>query len=68
MVGSPSYEGLRFAPHSVGRGYRNFVLITYWFLVVVGANIFLSDSHHVLRAECVLGCGVEVACGIEVLG
>ena len=68
MVGSPSYEGLRSGPHSVGRDYRSFVLIVYLFLIVVARNVFLSDCNHALRVECVLGCGVEVARGAQVLG
>ena len=37
-------------------------------LVAVAGNVLLSDCSHVLRAECVLGCGVEVARGAEALG
>ena len=40
----------------------------YWFLLVVVRNVFLSDLTYVLSAECVLGCGVKVARGAEVLG
>ena len=31
-------------------------------------NVFLSDLCYALSAECVLGCGVKVALGAEVLG
>ena len=40
----------------------------YWFLVVAVGNVFENDLCYVLSAECVLGCGVEVARGAEVLG
>ena len=40
----------------------------YWLLVVVVGNVFLSELHYVLSAECLLGYGVEVARGAEVLG
>ena len=31
-------------------------------------SVFLTDLRHVLSAGCTLWCGVEVACGAEVLG
>ena len=40
----------------------------YWFLVMVAGNVFASDLRHVLSAVCVLGCGVGVARGAEMLG
>ena len=52
----------------MGRDYRSFAFIMYRCLVVVAEDVFLSDLRHVLSAECVLGCGVEVAHGAEVLG
>ena len=52
----------------MGRDYRGSVLIMYLFLVVVAVNVLLSDLRYMLSAECVLGCGVKVARGVEVLG
>ena len=68
MVGSPSYEGLRFGPHSVGRDYGSFVLIVCLVLIAIAGNVFLSYWSHLLRVQCALGCGVEVARGAEALG
>ena len=68
MVGSPAWEGLRFKPHSAGPDHPSSVLIMYWFLVVIAGNLFLSDLSYVLSAECVLGYGVKVARGAEMLG
>ena len=55
----------------MGRDCRSSVLIIYGFygfLVEVAGNVFLSDLLYALTAECVLGCGVKVALGAEVLG
>ena len=51
----------------MGCDYRGLVLITYSFLTAVAGNVVLSDLPHALRADCVLGCGVEMARGAGVL-
>ena len=35
--------------------------------MAVAANVLLGDASHALSAECVLGCGVEVARGAKLL-
>ena len=39
----------------------------YWLLVLVAGNVGLSYLRYVVSAGGVLGCGVEVARGAEVL-
>ena len=59
--------GFEVRPPLMGRDYGRFVLIMYCFLVAGAGNVFLSYLDHALGAECVLGCGVEVARGAGVL-